>query len=90
MKVTTTPAPTAVPFEVTCTVNGIAYALPGEAIIQGALWTDGNRWLPGQLLSAVAHGGTDATTYARALLLVVIYALLAGVGTLILFQRRDA
>ncbi|MGO9973163.1 MAG: ABC transporter permease [Solirubrobacteraceae bacterium] len=69
---------------------GIAYALPVEAIIQGALWTDGNRWLPGQLLSAVAHGGTDATTYGRALLLVVIYALLAGVGTLILFRRRDA
>jgi ABC-2 type transport system permease protein len=68
---------------------GIAYALPGEAIIQGALWTNGNRWLPGQLLSAVAHGGTDATTYGRALLIVLIYAVIAAAGTLVLFQRRD-
>ena len=36
---------------------GVAYALPGEAIIS-ALWDNGDRWLPGQLLSAVAHGGT--------------------------------
>ncbi|MGO9752332.1 MAG: ABC transporter permease subunit [Solirubrobacteraceae bacterium] len=69
---------------------GIAYALPGEAIIVNALWTNGDRWLPGQLLSAVAHGGTSSTTYSRALLLILIYAVIAAAGTLYLFQRRDA
>ncbi len=67
---------------------GVAYALPGEAIIN-ALWDNGDRWLPGQLLSAVAHGGTSSTSYSRALLIVVIYAALAAVGTLMLFRRRD-
>lgn len=67
---------------------GVAYALPGEAIIN-ALWDNGDRWLPGQLLSAIAHGGTSSTSYSRALLIVVIYAALAAVGTLLLFQRRD-
>ncbi len=68
---------------------GVAYALPGEAIIN-ALWDNGDRWLPGQLLSAVAHGGTSSTSYSRALLIVVIYAVIAAAGALALFQRRDA
>jgi ABC-type transport system involved in multi-copper enzyme maturation permease subunit len=68
---------------------GVAYALPGEAIIN-ALWDNGDRWLPGQLLSAVAHGGTGSTSYSRALLIVLIYAVVAAAGTLALFQRRDA
>jgi ABC-2 type transport system permease protein len=68
---------------------GVAYALPGEAIID-AIWDNGDRWLPGQLLSAVAHGGTDSTSYSRALLIVALYALVAAAGTLVLFARRDA
>jgi ABC-2 type transport system permease protein len=67
---------------------GIAYALPGEQIIL-ALWDNGNRWLPGQLLSAVAHGGTSATSYSRALLIATLYAVVVAAGTLIMFQRRD-
>jgi ABC-2 type transport system permease protein len=67
---------------------GIAYALPGEGIIT-ALWSNGNRWLPGQLLGAVAHGGVAATSYSRALLFVALYAVLAGAGSLLLFRRRD-
>jgi ABC-type transport system involved in multi-copper enzyme maturation permease subunit len=69
---------------------GIAYALPGEAIIVNALWSNGDRWLPGQLLDAVAHGGNSSSSYSRALLIVVIYAVIAAAGTLALFQRRDA
>jgi ABC-2 type transport system permease protein len=68
---------------------GVAYSLPGEAIIN-AIWGNGDRWLPGQLLSAVAHGGTGSTSYSRALLLVVLYAAVVAAGTLVLFQRRDA
>ncbi len=67
---------------------GIAYALPGEQIIL-AIWSNGDRWLPGQLLSAVAHGGTSSTSYARALLLVAIYGVLTAAGTLVLFRRRE-
>jgi len=67
---------------------GVAYSLPGDAIIN-ALWSNGDRWLPGQLLSAVAHGGTSDSGYARSLLWVLLYAVIAGAGTLFLFQRRD-
>lgn len=68
---------------------GVAWVLPAEGIIT-AIWSDGNRWLPGQLLSAVAHGGTSSTSYSRAVLLVLLYAAVAAAGTLVLFRRRDA
>jgi len=68
---------------------GVAYALPGEAIIN-RLWNSGERWLPGQLLSALAHGGTGTTSYAHALITLSIYAAIAATGTLVLFQWRDA
>lgn len=68
---------------------GVAYILPGEAII-AAIWDNGDRWLPGQLLSAVAHGGTSSTSYSRALALLALYTVVVAAGTLLLFQRRDA
>jgi uncharacterized membrane protein len=40
---------------------GVAYALPGEAVIT-RLWDRGGYWLPGQLLAALAHGGTTSST----------------------------
>lgn len=67
---------------------GVAYALPGEAIIN-ALWDNGDRWLPVQLLDAVAHGGNSSTSYSRALLLILLYSAVIAGGTLILFSRRD-
>jgi ABC-type transport system involved in multi-copper enzyme maturation permease subunit len=67
---------------------GVAYALPAEAIIN-RLWDSGNRWLPGQLLSALAHGGTSTATYSHALVTVIIYMAIVAAGTLALFQRRD-
>lgn len=68
---------------------GVAYALPGEAIIN-RLWNSGDKWLPGQLLSALAHGGTDTTSYTHSLITLSIYAVIVATGTLVLFQRRDA
>lgn len=68
---------------------GVAWVLPAEGIIT-AIWSEGNRWLPGQLLSALAHGGTSSTSYSRALLLVMLYAAVIAAGTLLLFRRRDA
>jgi ABC-type transport system involved in multi-copper enzyme maturation permease subunit len=68
---------------------GVAYALPGEAIIN-RLWSGGDRWLPGQLLSALAHGGTDTASYPRALITLAVYATIVATGTLALFKQRDA
>jgi hypothetical protein len=67
---------------------GVAYALPGEAIIN-RLWDNGDRWLPGQLLNALARGGTTTTSYTHALLTAIIYTAIVATGTLALFQRRD-
>jgi len=68
---------------------GVACVLPGEAIIN-ALWDNGDRWLPGQLLSAVAHGGTSSASYTHALVTLTVYAVIVAAGTLVLFGRRDA
>ena len=66
----------------------VAYALPGEAIIN-RLWTSADRWLPGQLLSALSHGGTTTVSYAHALVTLGIYAAVIAAATLALFRRRD-
>jgi ABC-2 type transport system permease protein len=67
---------------------GVVYALPGDAIIS-RLWDGGNQWLPGQLLSALANGGTTSVSYSRALVTLIAYAVIAAVGTLLVFRRRD-
>jgi ABC-type spermidine/putrescine transport system permease subunit II len=69
---------------------GLAYVLAviaavGEAIIN-RLWSEGDRWLPGQLLSALAHGGTPGTSYGHALITLVAAA---AVATVWAFQHRD-
>ena len=54
------------------------------------IWSNGERWLPGQLLSAVSHGGTSDASYHHALLFAAIYAVVIAAGTLTLFVRSDA
>lgn len=67
---------------------GVAYILPGEAIINAA-WTSGPSWLPGQLLGTLAKGGTSAVSYVHAGGWLVLYGavLAALIGTL--FRHRD-
>jgi ABC-2 type transport system permease protein len=67
---------------------GLAWALPGELLVTAA-WADGARWLPGQLLDALAQGGTTAVTYGSAGLLLALYAVVAMVAGTALFTRRD-
>ncbi len=67
---------------------GVAYAIPVEAIIV-RLWDNSDRWRPGQLLSALAHGGSSTTSYVRTLAVLTAYAAVVASGTLFLFQRRD-
>jgi ABC-2 type transport system permease protein len=67
---------------------GLAYALPGELLLTTA-WSDGARWLPGQLLDTLAQGGTTAVTYGSAGLLLALYGVVAMVAGTTLFTRRD-
>ena len=67
----------------------VAYVIPVEAIIVGAIWSNGDRWLPGQLLSALAHGGTSDSSYHHTLVTLAVYMVLIAVGTLTVFRRRD-
>lgn len=67
---------------------GIAYLLPVENIVAGAV-TQSARFLPGQLLSAIAEGGTSSVGYLWALAGSLLLCLaMAGLGAG-LFQRRD-
>jgi ABC-type transport system involved in multi-copper enzyme maturation permease subunit len=68
----------------------VAYVIPVEAIIVGAIWSNGDRWLPGQLLSAVAHGGTSDSSYHHSLITLAVYMVLIAAATLAVFKRRDA
>jgi ABC-2 type transport system permease protein len=67
---------------------GLAWALPGELLVTAA-WSDGARWLPGQLLDTLAQGGTAAVTYGWAGLLLALYGVVAVVAGTTLFARRD-
>jgi ABC-type transport system involved in multi-copper enzyme maturation permease subunit len=68
----------------------VAYVVAIEGIVVGAIWSNGDRWLPGQLLSAVAHGGTTDSSYHHSLITLAVYMVLIAAGTLIVFTRRDA
>jgi ABC-2 type transport system permease protein len=67
---------------------GLAWALPGELLVTAA-WADGARWLPGQLLDALAQGGTAAVTYGSAGLLLALNGVVAVAAGTALFTRRD-
>ena len=50
----------------------VAYVVPIEAIVVGVIWSNGDRWLPGQLLSALAHGGTGDASYGHVLVTLAV------------------
>ena len=67
---------------------GVAYGVLLENLLSAG-WSAAARWLPGQLLSAVAIGGTADTGVVRAVALLVLYL---GAGALLAafsFTRRD-
>ena len=67
---------------------GIAYLLPVEQILASTV-TSTAGYLPGQLLSAVAQGGTSTIGYEHSLVGTLLYlALATGIG-ITLFIRRD-
>lgn len=66
----------------------IAWAGPFEHLVQDA-WGGASRWFPGLLNEALAVGGTEEVSYARAALLIIIYLVVAAGGALTVFARRD-
>jgi ABC-type transport system involved in multi-copper enzyme maturation permease subunit len=67
---------------------GLGYLLVGETLLT-SVWSGGNQWLPRALLVALGLGGTPEVAYARALVLIGIYVVVALSVAAILFKRRD-
>lgn len=82
-------------------ILGIVLRAPIPAIAVGVGWllalelalaqfVDGlDRWLPGQLLGAVAGGGTDSLDLGPSALTIVAYLVVGAVASAVLFSRRD-
>lgn len=73
---------------VAAVVIGLAYLLPLENIL-AAIVTDAARWLPGQLLDALARGGNDTASFASAAWTLAVYLVVASALAVVLFLRRD-
>jgi hypothetical protein len=67
---------------------GIAWFLIVENLL-GALVSGTNDWLPGNIITSVAHGGTDAHGFWDALALIAGYVAVLGGAALALFSRND-
>ncbi len=67
---------------------GVAWTLPAEQILAGAVSAT-KQWLPGQLLSALAHGGAGSVGYPAAAGVLGLYAVVGITLALRLFATRD-
>lgn len=69
-------------------VAGVGWALPLESLLVAA-WSTGESWLPGQLLRAIAEGGTSGVSLGRAALIFAAYATLGLAVASLTLTRRD-
>ncbi|HXY44402.1 MAG TPA: ABC transporter permease [Acidimicrobiales bacterium] len=67
---------------------GLVYILPFELILSATV-NGSDRWLPGQLLSAVSAGGTSDISLHTAIIRAMAYMVVLAGGTAVLFVRRD-
>lgn len=67
---------------------GLAWLGPLEHLIAEG-WSAGQRWFPGLTFEAIAVGGTDASSYGRAVVLGVVLAAAAALVGALSFARRD-
>jgi ABC-type transport system involved in multi-copper enzyme maturation permease subunit len=67
---------------------GVAWLLPVEALLAATAHSS-RLWLPGQLLAAIAAGGTSSIGYERGVLMGLLYAAVALVTAAVVFRRRD-
>jgi uncharacterized membrane protein YidH (DUF202 family) len=47
------------------------------------------KWMPGNLISTIAIGGTDDVSYTHSVTMVAIYLIVGTAIVTILFKRRD-
>jgi ABC-type transport system involved in multi-copper enzyme maturation permease subunit len=73
---------------VAAVVVGIVYLLPVENIL-AAVVSSTQRWLPGQLLDAIARGGNSTASFSSALVTMTLYVVGALVVAFAVFARRD-
>ena len=73
---------------VAAVVVGIVYLLPVENIL-AAVVSNTQRWLPGQLLDAIARGGNTTASFSSALLTTAVYVAGAVLIAFAVFARRD-
>ncbi len=66
----------------------VVYLLPFEGILSATV-SGSDRWLPGQLLDAVAQGGTSTVGFAAAVVTALVYLVALGGLGLVLFTVRD-
>jgi hypothetical protein len=69
-------------------VVGIVYLLPVENIL-AAVVSSIQRWLPGQLLEAIARGGNSTASFSSALLTIAAYVVGVSIVAFAVFARRD-
>lgn len=67
---------------------GVAYALPGE-ILMVAFASDIAPWLPGQVLQAVARGGTPVLDHTAALVRALAWIAIAIAVAIVVFHTRE-
>jgi ABC-type transport system involved in multi-copper enzyme maturation permease subunit len=73
---------------VAAVIVGFAYLLPAEGII-GVVLHGSEPWLPGQLLVAVAQGGTTSVTFGVAALRSLVYLAVGAAAAMVWFAKRD-
>src|SRR5262249_11324799 len=67
---------------------GLGYLLVWVTLLTN-VWSGGNQWLPRELLVALGLGGTPEIAYARALVLIGLYVVVAIGVAAILFRQCD-
>lgn len=69
-------------------IVGFIYLIPVELLLSGVV-NHADRWLPGQLLTAVAQGAPGDATFTHALVVSAAYAAAAVAISWTLFAKRD-
>jgi len=82
-------------------ILGLLLRSPISAISLGVIWlliveniliaVKGSlgKWMPGNLMSTIAVGGTDDVSYSHSITIIAIYLILSSAIVITLFKRRD-
>ena len=82
-------------------ILGLLLRSPISAISLGVIWlliveniliaVKGSlgKWMPGNLMSTIAVGGTDDVSYSHSITMIAIYLILSSAIVIMLFKRRD-